>query len=180
MRDENTPLSIIARTAILVFVYLLMLLIAGCGPKNYRLPSDWPIKQLTLPPDSKIVARPVAMHKVGWNSPDKDWSVYFDCPGDLAAVQSHVEQALKPLNYSRFYMDNPRIGSTWDALKTYYSSDQLTEVTLSTGTKSVAPNSTMASDYTLSIRITPQPNPMLKHANTTSSSGVKIILEPIP
>jgi hypothetical protein len=165
--------------AALVGWAVLLAYFAGCAKGPYSLPADWPMPQLTLPPNSTIAVRPVAMHKLSPSWPDEDWLIYFDCPSTLQTVVDHVEQCLKPLNYSEFYLDNPRIGNTRDAMRQYYSPDRLTKVVVERGTKGAGIPQKFASDYTLSITISTSPDPVLKHAGTTSSTGVKTVLEPI-
>lgn len=164
---------------VLITCVAVLLGAASCAQRPYALPADWPISQLTLPTGSTIVVKPISLNSLLRNSPDKNWQIYFDCPGTMQTVVDHMEQCLKPLSYSEFHIDNPRIGSTRDVMRQYYSPDQLTKVEISYGLKGAGVTKKYASDFVLGVTVSAAPDPALKHAGTTSGSGVKTVLEPI-
>jgi hypothetical protein len=160
-------------TGILLELILLFLL-AGCTTAGYQLPTNWPVKELTLPADAKLV-RKVSVLQLE----DKSWMAFIDSSSGYDKFIEHVESCLKPLSYNEFYMDNPRIGNTRKHMRQYYSPDGLTEVSISKGISSVGSAASFASDISLTITISATPDQALKYAGTTSSSGVKTVLEPI-
>jgi hypothetical protein len=163
-----------SKIAVLLGLVLLSFL-AGCALKQqqHKLPASWPIKQLTLPADAVLTRDVLELCILG-----KEWMAYIDYGRSKQELVDHIEGCLKTLNYSELYGINPRLGDSRAMWRTYYSPDQLTEVSLHEGSNAGTTYG-FASDYVLTITILTEPHAMLKYANTTSSRGVQNVLEPI-
>jgi len=179
-RCYDYPMGRLVR--VLLVLMLIVTATTACGPRNYSLPKSWPVKQLTLPVGSTVPFRPIAMHEMAANWTDKDWQVYFDCPtANTASVVSHIEACLAPLGYNEFWTVNPRIGSSRKYEHRYYSSDQLTSVTLTEGVKSLGGQTSTpyATEFILMVKVTTRPDRILISAGKTADNGVEFHLEPI-
>jgi len=141
---------------------------------NYSLPESWPIPQLTLPEGSTVTVEPQILHEMDPSWPDQNWNVDFNNSANMDGVASHVESCLKPLGYLEMWGDNPRVGSTRDGMRIYFSPDKLTKISLHAGIK--VPEGMPKSDFSLRIKITKTPDPMVGLVEGSSSGKLKLEL----
>ena len=94
--------------AVGLFLALSLAVIAGCF-SCLRFPGDWPIPELTLPPNSRFSAS----RRIGTG--DRNWAVWFSNSGSLQDMVRHVDESLVDLEYLRITPDPtyPDIAREW-------------------------------------------------------------------
>jgi len=94
------------------------------------MPADWPLTQLTLPGDARLICDPY-IKNYSSKKVDGEWDVFFDSKSDWPALIEHVETCLRPLAFSEYYKEDSARGTDTRGVKrTYFSKDGITMVVL--------------------------------------------------